>query len=57
MLFKYRISWLPDDEQVSEMLLSRGEAIRNFKISLEQNNGRLFERYEIAEDSINIDCK
>ena len=59
----FRLSWIPDDQHVPEMLLSRKDALQRFKISLNENNGILSRSIngpkllEVSEDSVQLNCK
>ena len=62
-MFFYRLSWIPDDQHVPEMLLSRKDAIRHLKLYLTKNNGILARTkngpkiLKIDEGSIDLSCK
>ena len=58
-----RLSWIPDDQHVPEMLLSRKDALERLKMSLNENNGILSRSrngptiLEVSEDSVQLNCE
>ena len=58
-----RLSWIPDDQHVPEMLLSRKDALERLKMSLNENDGILSRSrngptiLEVSEDSIQLNCE